>query len=186
MNMPAMKSFSHTALTLLLGAFVALGLSACAEGTEDGLDADTTDTAMAPPPGAEDGMQDGAMQDGGTMGDSVTVQGTINMLRQGVTTMPVNAAVRNINGWQSRIEDRSELSDLNDNLDALKEELQADQIDDQAVGDLLTQLGDQTNQAAQNAPAQQMPRLQTLGQTLTQAGNQLTGGGAPGATNGGM
>ena len=66
MNTLSMKRFSHVTFSLLLSAFVALGLSACADG---GGDAETgeigADTAMADQPG---GMQQDTMQQGG-MGD---------------------------------------------------------------------------------------------------------------------
>lgn len=165
----SMKNFKAV-FTLLLAIVTVVGLSACAEG--DGGAGEGADTAMT---ADTMGMQNDSMQ-GGMMSDSVTVQSTISMLQRGVTSIPVNAAVQNINGWQSQLQGMSDLSDLNDNLGELKDELQSDNLDGEDIGEALKELGRLTNQAAQSASGQQGSQIQALGQALTQGGNRLTSG----------
>lgn len=172
-----MKRLLSASFSLFLAAFVALALSACTE-TQTSDTGDTTGVG-----GAVTG-EGGLSQQEGVGGGLATVQTTISLLRQGVTAIPVNQAVRNINSWEQRLQQvqvegqaQQTVSNITDNLGHLKSELQADQIDGQAVGNLLTQLGEQTSQAAQAASGQTVQQLQQLGQVLTQSGNRLTSGG---------
>lgn len=178
-----MKKTAKLPFTLLLGVFVVCALSACTESQTSSTATDTT--------AAADQQQSGAIQqDSGTMQQgrrggqqgAVTAQGTVSLLRQGVRNVASNQAVQNINGWQQKLQQQSgsgqTLSQINSTLGELKTELLADQIDGQATGTLLSQLGQQTTKVAQSASGSTAQQLQQLGQLLTQAGNQLTGGGS--------
>lgn len=178
-----MKKTAKLPFTLLLGVFVVFALSACTESQTSSTATDTT--------AAADQQQSGAIQqDSGTMQQgrrggqqgTVTAQGTVSLLRQGVRNVASNQAVQNINGWQQKLQQQSgsgqTLSQINSTLGELKTELLADQIDGQATGTLLSQLGQQTTKVAQSASGSTAQQLQQLGQLLTQAGNQLTGGGS--------
>ena len=165
------------ASALLLGAFVALILSACAESQTGG----PTDTAAAA--GQQQGgpvqQSDGAMQQGrrGSRQGAVTAQSTVTLLRKGVRNIASNRAVQNINGWQKKLQQQGgaeqSLSQIDSTLGELKTELLADRIDGPATGALLSKLGQQTTQAAQNASGSTAQQLRQLGQLLTQAGNQM-------------
>jgi len=154
-------------------------LAACAEQTGDqgaGMDTTTATTQT-------DTMDGGMAQPGtdGMMGDGpeATPQATLSALEGGVRQMPVSAAVSNINGWQKKLRnsDAQGASQIVSTLGELKNALQQSQIDGQRVGDLLSQLGEQTTQAAGNVQGQQATQLKQLGSTLSKAGSQLTGGG---------
>jgi predicted small secreted protein len=151
-------------------------LAACAEQTGDqGAGMDTT-TATT-----QTDTMDGDMAQPGMMGDGpeATPQATLSALEGGVRQMPVSAAVSNINGWQKKLRnsDAQGASQIVSTLGELKNALQQSQIDGQRVGDLLSQLGEQTTQAADNVQGQQATQLKQLGSTLSKAGSQLTGGG---------
>lgn len=169
-----MKRSPHITFTLLFSASVVLGLSACTEGGR-GEGADTTalnaDTTLT---NSQDRM-------GVAQPDSATAPTTISLLRQGVRNIALNKAMQNINGWQRRLQQQSgnpALAQINTTLDQLKTELQATQLDGPAVGDLLLQLGQQTNQAAQNVSGHHRQQLQQLGQVLSDAGRRLSGNGS--------
>ncbi|PSQ99915.1 MAG: hypothetical protein BRD48_02790 [Bacteroidetes bacterium QS_9_68_14] len=193
MNMPTpLRKTTHFAFTLVLGAFVALGLSACAEGqTGDGTDAAATneDTTMA---GGQQGMgqqQDGMQQDG-MMEDSVSLENTNRMLEQGVTTMGTQAAIENIEGWEQKLEGldasgqvEQVASDMVDTLGDLRSALEdGGQPDAQQVSQAFEQLNSQMQTLVQNASSldlqsQQQQRLQQLQRSIQQASQELGGGG---------
>ena len=165
------------ASALLLGAFVALILSACAE-SQTGGPTDTTATAGQQQGGPVQ-QSDGAMQQGrrSSRQGAVTAQSTVTLLRKGVRNVASNRAVQNINGWQKKLQQHGgagqSLSQIDSTLGELKTELLADRIDGPATGALLSKLGQQTTQAAQNASGSTAQQLRQLGQLLTQAGNQM-------------
>ena len=165
------------ASALLLGAFAALILSACAE-SQTGGPTDTTATA-GQQQGSPVQQSDGAMQQGrrGSRQGAVTAQSTVTLLRKGVRNVASNRAVQNINGWQKKLQQQDDagqsLSQIDSTLGELKTELLADRIDGPATGALLSKLGQQTTQAAQDASGSTAQQLRQLGQLLTQAGNQM-------------
>lgn len=197
MNMPTpinmltpTKKTVNLTFTLVLGAFVTLGLSACAEGqTGDGADTAATnqDTAMA---GGQQGM---GQQQGGMMEDSVSLQNTNQMLQQGVTTMSTQAAIENIEGWEQKLENldasgqvQQVASDMVNTLGDLRSALEGGgQPDAQQVGQAFAQLNSQMQTLMQNASSlnlqgQQQQRLQQLQQSIQQASQELGGGGGGG------
>lgn len=117
--------------------------------------------------------------------DAPTVEETISALEGGVTNLPLDAALANIEGWQGTLEasDDATVQALGAQLGELATALQAETIDPQAVGDLLTSLGGGTLDVA-GGDAQ----LENLGNLLTQAGGSLTDGsaGMTGGMTGGM
>ncbi len=152
----------RTLTCILLMATLAIGLSACADETEDVDDLDLDETEQM-----EDDMD--------TMGTAdVDVGGTISALEAGVYDMSIDAAVANIDGWIARMEGNPDLANITSNLEELRMELMAPQLDGPRVGELMMELGDQTMAAAEgSAMAEQ---LNELGDMLSQAGQQLTGG----------
>lgn len=195
MNMPTtMKKTVNFTFTLVLGAFVALGLSACAEGQQGQTGADTAatnqDTAMA---GGQQGMGQQGMGQGGMQQDSVTLQSTNQMLQQGVTQMSTQAAIQNIQGWEQKLQGlnasgqaQQAISDITNTLGTLRSELEGGgQPDGQAVSQAFSQLNSQMQTLMQNTQnldlqGQQKQQLQQLSQAVQQASQQLGGGGGGG------
>lgn len=112
-----------------------------------------------------------------------TVLGTITTLEEGLTNIPLGAAVANIEGWQSTLQTSNEtaLQNLSVQLGELSEALQAETIDGEEVSRLLVSLGEGTSAVA--AGDEELARLGTL---LSEAGGSLMGGGMTGGISGGM
>lgn len=117
--------------------------------------------------------------------EAPTVEETISALEGGITNIPLDAALANIEGWQTTLEasDDTAVQALGAQLGALATALQAESIDGQEVGDLLTSLGGGTLDVA-GGDAQ----LESLGNLLTDVGGSLTSesGGMTGGMSGGM
>ena len=117
--------------------------------------------------------------------DTPTVDETISALEMGLTEIPLDAALANIEGWQTTLEgsDDAAVQELGAQLGELATALQADTIDGAEVGGLLTSLGEGTTAAAAGDAG-----LESLGNLLTEAGGSLTGssGGMTGGMSGGM
>ena len=114
-----------------------------------------------------------------------SVQETLDLLGDGLTAAPLDAALTNIGNWQVTLEgtDDPALQTLGGQLGDLAEALQAESIDATEVGTLLSTIGVETSQLA-GGDAQ----LASLGDLLTQAGGSLTGvdmsgGGASGGAS---
>lgn len=115
-----------------------------------------------------------------------TVEETNAALEGGVTNIPLDAALANIEGWQTTLEasDDTALQAIGAQLGELATALQADTIDGQEVSGLLSSLGESTTAAAEGADDDQ---LANLGALLTQTGSSLMGGGMSGGMmTGGM
>lgn len=117
--------------------------------------------------------------------DTPTVEETVSALEGGLTSIPLDAALANITGWQTTLEASEDpaLQELGGLLNDLAVELQAETINPAEVGALLTSLGEGTTLAAESAGDDQLAELGTL---LGQAGGSLVGGDASGgAASGG-
>lgn len=115
-----------------------------------------------------------------------TVEETNAALEGGVTNIPLEAALANIEGWQTTLEasDDTALQAIGAQLGELATALQADTIDGQEVSGLLSSLGESTTAAAEGADDDQ---LANLGALLTQTGSSLMGDGmSGGGMSGGM
>lgn len=112
---------------------------------------------------------------------------TLGLLEDGLTSAPLDAALTNIGDWQVTLEgtDDPALQALGGQLGELATALQAEPIDGQEVGGLLTSLGQGTITAAETAGDEQ---LAMLGGVLEDAGSSLTGGssGMTGGMTGGI
>ena len=143
----------------------------------------------------------GGMMTGGAVGgmpDSPTVSGTIEALEGGLTNLPAEQAVSNIEGWQTRLESSGDpaLLAIAEQLEELKSVLQTDSIDQTSAGLLLIELGERTSEAAETAQGDEAAQLVSLGALLSDAGSSLsdvgvedvtvTGGGVSGGMSGGM
>ena len=115
--------------------------------------------------------------------ETPTVEDTISALEGGVTNLPLDAALANIEGWQTTLSgsDDTAVQALGAQLGELATALQAETINAAGVSGLLTSLGEGTVAAA-GGDAQ----LESLGNLLTQAGGSLMGGGMTGGMTGRM
>ena len=113
--------------------------------------------------------------------DAPTVDETISALQGGLTSVPIDAAVANIEGWQSQLEGSDDpiVQGIVTSLGELSTALQADTVNSTEVGNLLTSLGADTISAAEDAGDGQ---LTNLGNLLLEAGTSLVSG----AVSGGM
>ena len=112
-----------------------------------------------------------------------TVAETIAALEGGLTSVPLEAAVANIEGWRGALEasDETAVQNLGAQLGELSTALQAETIDGEEVSRLLVSLGEGTSAVA--AGDEEIARLGTL---LSEAGGSLMGGGMSGGMTGGM
>lgn len=94
---------------------------------------------------------------------------TISALQGGLTSLPPEAAVSNIESWQQQLQGTETASIL----EQLKTALTSGSASGQSVGQLLTQLGTQTSSSASDASDDAANKLHQLGQLLTQAGGSL-------------
>ena len=102
--------------------------------------------------------------------DNPTVDGTVSALEGGVTSLPISAAVSNIEGWQTKLEgsDDPAVQALSAQLGELSAALQTQPLDGAEIGRLLTSLGEGTSSVA-GGDAQ----LSSLGSLLKRAGSSL-------------
>ena len=102
--------------------------------------------------------------------DNPTVEGTVSALKGGVTSLPLGAALANIEGWQTKLEasDDPAVQALSAQLGELSAALQTQPIDPAEVGRLMTSLGEGTSGVAGGDS-----QLEGLGTLLKQAGSAL-------------
>ena len=154
-----------TRFPLLLLAF-ALPFAAC-ESEPEVAETDTTIVETDP-------MMDEPMMDDTTMADApeVTAQATVDAVTDagGLTNLAPGAAVDNIDAWIARLEGNPDFAPVVADLETLRSQLQAEPLDGASIGATLQRLGEATTTAAAGDGA-----LETLGSTLTDAGNSLAG-----------
>ena len=120
--------------------------------------------------------------------EAPTVEGTISALQGGLTSLPVDAAVANIKGWQAQLSGSDDpiVQGIANQLGELSTALQADTINSAEVANLLSGLGTDTVSASEGATdAQLKAQLIELGNLLLSAGSSLTGGASGGTASGG-
>ena len=100
---------------------------------------------------------------------------TLAALKDGITSLAVDKAVKNIDGWEKALgeTDKPELETITKDLGKLKKMLQGGELDGAAIGKLLTKLGKATTKAAADAPAASTKKLKSLGEMLASAAKNL-------------
>ncbi len=106
------------------------------------------------------------------MATDVTAQGTVDAVTAagGLTSLAPGAAVSNIDGWIAQLQGNPDFAPVVTDLETLKTQLTSSPLDGSAIGATLQSLGAATTGAAGGDSA-----LETLGSTLTSAGDQLAG-----------
>ena len=95
---------------------------------------------------------------------------TIKALKAGAKSMTVNAAVKNIEGWEAELEklEVSGVKTIIKDLEGLKKQLQKPEIDGDAVRKLIAKLGKETVTIAGRAE-KGGDRVKALGEALVEA-----------------
>lgn len=97
------------------------------------------------------------------------LDGTIAALKGGLTSLPAEAAVANIESWQQQLEGTPASKTLGELKAAL-----SGQTGGKSIGALLSELGTQTSSAAGGASGDAATKLKQLGEALSQAGTSLS------------
>lgn len=99
---------------------------------------------------------------------------TIAALQGGLTSVPPATALSVIESFEQQVQGIG-ASEISSHLSTLKELLTSGNATGSDIGQVLTQLGAQTMNAASSADANVSNKLQQLSQLLTEAGNSLSG-----------
>lgn len=105
------------------------------------------------------------------------VAATVDDLERGLAQYPLSKAVNRIDDWRREIlnTERDDLRPIADDLEHLHGLLVGEHLDGAAIGDLLAQLGERTEAAADGADEVLQKGLHRLGSLLRHAGNALAG-----------
>jgi hypothetical protein len=99
---------------------------------------------------------------------------TIKHIEEGVKGFTISAAIKNIEGWEDtlgKLETPGAKGIVRD-LERLKKLLQADEIDGEAVKELVAKLGKETVTLAGKADTRNAEKAKQLGEALTAAAKQ--------------
>ena len=103
------------------------------------------------------------------------LQATISALQGGLTALPAQAAVENIDGWREALAGSANplAREVNTDLGALRSELTSGSIDGDQVSRLLIRLGSNTQRLSVSAEGDTASGLSQLGGLLVDAGFSL-------------
>ena len=98
-------------------------------------------------------------------------EATIKHIKEGVKSMTVAAAVKNIEGWEATLEkvDAPGVKTIVHDLENLKKHLHADKLDGEAIRKLVVKLGKETVTIAGKADSKNSEKVKALGEALTEA-----------------
>lgn len=100
---------------------------------------------------------------------------TLHALQNGVTGIPLSAAMDNIETWQQQFWQSGDidLQHIAREFGNLQSLLTSERLDGGAIARSLSMLGDQTSQASAQAPAELKADLVKLADTLRRAGGDM-------------
>ncbi len=103
------------------------------------------------------------------------LQATIAAVQSGLTVLPADAAVENIDGWREALAGSPNpiAREVYQDLGSLKTELTSGSIDGEAVGRLLVSMGTHTQRLSISATGETAAGLSRLGGLLADAGFTL-------------
>lgn len=95
---------------------------------------------------------------------------TIKHIKDGVKGFTINAAVKNIEGWEATLEklDTPGVKTIIKDLENLKKHLHAKEIDGGAVKKLVAKLGKETVTIAGKSEGKNAEKIKTLGEALAE------------------
>ncbi len=96
---------------------------------------------------------------------------TIKHIKDGVKSMTVSAAVKNIEGWEATLEklDAPGAKTIVKDLENLKKHLHAKELDGEAIRKLVTKLGKETVSLAGKSDSKNAEKAKALGEALSHA-----------------
>ncbi len=96
---------------------------------------------------------------------------TIKHIKDGVKSMTVSAAVKNIEGWEATLEklEAPGVKTIIKDLESLKKHLHAKELDGEAIRKLVVKLGKETTSLAGKAEGKNSEKVRALGEALTEA-----------------
>ncbi len=100
---------------------------------------------------------------------------TIKHFTEGLTSFTISAAVKNIEGWEAKLQDVEApgAKAIVKDLEKLKTHLQSDNLDGKAIGALVTKLGKETVALAKHGEGDQAEKIKSLGEALVHAAEKL-------------
>ena len=101
---------------------------------------------------------------------------TIKHLKEGVKSMTVSAAVKNIEGWEATLEKVEEpaAKTIVKDLENLKKHLHAKELDGEAIRKLVVKLGRETVAIGKKTESKSASKIQALGDALTHAADSAS------------
>ena len=101
---------------------------------------------------------------------------TIKHIKDGVKSMTVNAAVKNIEGWETTLEklESPGAKAIVKDLENLKKHLHAKELDGEAIRKLVAKLGKETVSLAGKAEGKNSDKVKALGEALSEAAESAT------------
>ncbi len=96
---------------------------------------------------------------------------TIKHFKDGVKGFTVSAAVKNIEGWEATLEkiEGAGAKGIIRDLESLKKQLQAKELDGEAIKKLVAKLGRETVAIAGKTEGANAAKIKSLGEALTSA-----------------
>ena len=96
---------------------------------------------------------------------------TIKHLKEGIKSMTVSAAVKNIEGWETALEKVAEpaAKTIVKDLESLKKHLHAKELDGEAIRKLVVKLGKETVAIGKKTESKSASKIQALGEALGHA-----------------
>ena len=94
---------------------------------------------------------------------------TIKHIKEGVKSLTISAAVKNIEGWEAtleKVEDAGAKTIIKD-LENLKKHLHAKELDGEAIRKLVVKLGKETVAIGRKSDSKNSSKIQALGEALT-------------------
>lgn len=101
------------------------------------------------------------------MSQIADLDSTISALQSGLTSLPLEAAVANIEIWQQQLQ--GTVPEIASTLGELKSILSSGNTHGQSIAEVLKKLGTQTSDAGASAGGDAGRKVQQLGQVLAQA-----------------
>ena len=96
---------------------------------------------------------------------------TIKHIKDGVKSLSISAATKNIEGWEATLEkiDAPGVKTIVKDLESLKKQLHAKELDGEAIRKLVAKLGKETVTLAGKADSKNADKVRALGEALSGA-----------------
>ena len=101
---------------------------------------------------------------------------TIKHIKEGVKSLSISAAVKNIEGWEATLEKVEEpgAKTIIKDLENLKKHLHAKELDGEAIRKLVLKLGKETVAISKKTESKNAPKIQALGEALSSSAESAT------------